>query len=213
MNKNTDKQSILGAIPSNSGIYYIENVPPPAPTVLQTSIQTNGSTLTLPSGISAGQFIIIFVASFGTVAATPSGYNRTIATTAGSPYLGVFTKTANGTEGGTTITVSGTSSPSVCAVLDRGNINVIGTDLRVSSDSGVVPGINPGNYSLNFLMTATDANIDSNPTINTDFIPFADVSGGYNDEMYLFYRYTNSSIPSTTVTWTNNLSGIMFSVK
>jgi hypothetical protein len=206
------KRGFIGDSSDGKGIFDMSYLTPPE--VLQTSIQLNGSTITLPSNISAGQSILLLVASSGNVANAPAGYSTRIETTQ-APYLGVFYKVANGTEGGTTVTVSGTSSPSACVVLNKGVIRIVGTPVTTATNSGTVSGIRGEEGSLTILMVGTTGNTATNPTIDTDFSLFLDVSSNQNDEMVLFSRVNKftSQIPDTTFTWVSPISAIMFSIQ
>jgi hypothetical protein len=213
MNRNNTLGFIGKNYKLNNGVSNYDDWITAPPYVTKTSVQTNAQNLTLPSNITAGEFIVIFVTSSGTVAATPSGYTRTLASVS-DPYLGIFTKTADGTEGGTTITVSSSQSPSVCAVLNKGVVDVVGTVGNSGSNSFSVPGITADRSALSFLMIGTTNNTDTTPSIDTNFYPFFDISGGFNDEMYLFInKFRIPSIPSTTVTWLSPLSGVVISIK
>lgn len=101
-------------------VAFSASVPAPVPFdltyVTETYSLSNATTLTLPSGIEAGDLIVVsnFDYSTTTVRATSiSGYTRLL-TYDYSTYQGlcVFIKVADGTESGTTITVMSTTSSS-----------------------------------------------------------------------------------------------------
>jgi hypothetical protein len=63
MNKNTDKQSILGAIPSNSGIYNIETsriIPKLRSFTYTENISLNPFNVTIPTDTQVGDLLVYF---------------------------------------------------------------------------------------------------------------------------------------------------------
>ena len=86
-----------------SGVYDLNEVSYLTPTVIATS-QADGSTdLTLPTGISAGNTIIIVAGSRSAIS-TPSGYTLLNSYSGAQPQMSTFYKIADGSESGTTIT-------------------------------------------------------------------------------------------------------------
>ena len=93
--------------------------PEPEVVGIENTVSSSGTTpsITLPSGISSGDVIVIFVGVDGTPTASITGFSQDIAAVGGwaaSATYYVFSKTADGTEG-SSVTLTLSASEVVCA--------------------------------------------------------------------------------------------------
>ena len=116
---------------------------------VENTVSGAGSTpsLTLPSGISSGDIIVIFVGVDGTPTATITGFTQEIAQAGGwaaSASYYVFSKTADGTEG-SSVTLTLSASETVCA---SAWVIANASDVAFSSVSTSTGSVNPDSPSL-----------------------------------------------------------------
>jgi hypothetical protein len=219
LSKNTFR-GYLGSTRTTGGVSRLYEVNQVTPTVLSTSISSNSTSITLPSGIENGQTIIIFAGSQSNIN-TPSGYtliNRE--QTLGNPKIATFYKIANGTEGGTSLTVISDQSVLGCAVLDFGIPDVEGTPVLSGTDQVTVAAILPRNASLVFLFSLCNSN-SGNPTLNTGgsgfttLIDNADNGGVAVRELFVWSKISDGTeVDPVQVDWagSNNVAAVMFSM-
>ena len=123
--------------------------PEPEVVGIENTISSSGTTpsITLPSGISSGDVIVIFVGVDGTPTASITGFSQDIAAVGGwaaSATYYVFSKTADGTEG-SSVTLSISASEVVCAsawVITNAN------DVAFSAVATNAGSVNPDSPSL-----------------------------------------------------------------
>lgn len=84
----------------------------------QSSVNSTTQSCTLPAGINAGDLILVVVATAGTLTSSPTGYAFVDSGTGGNLTLLLWEKIADGTESGSTVSVT-------MSTVGRGNIAVI----------------------------------------------------------------------------------------
>jgi hypothetical protein len=220
LSKNTYR-GYIGITTTSPGVFGIDELVFSPPTVVSTSSADAAASITLPSGILAGQTILIFAGSRQDIA-TPSGYtliNSYQQSVGGTkPSLATFYKIANGTEGGTSLSVLADNSVIGCAVINKSiSINVPGTAVNANSNTTTVSSITPSSNSLVFLFSVCDQN--SNDPSNTGgftnvVIDGANDGGGGAKELYVWSKISDGTATgNVSVTWGNTrTSSVLFSI-
>lgn len=216
MNKNTDKQSILGQISSSafSGIWdsiaAIENLTFVPPSVLYSGGTEETDTLTLPASIQSGNTIIIFVAHPEDLAInSPTDYTRLQATSKsdnnGLESSAIFYKLANGTEGGTNVVFNKNTNINICyVILDRGSPDSVGMNLSETGVNNVLTTITPAQGALIFAHSYHNSNASTNPTLNdVEFNILVDNSNNAQGQESFIWSKTSdgTATGNITVTW------------
>ena len=219
LSKNTYR-GYIGITTTSGGVFGIDELDLPPPIVVSTSSADNAASITLPSNILAGQTILIFAGSRQDIA-TPSGYtliNSYQRSVAGDPSLATFYKIANGTEGGTSLSVLADNSVIGCAVIGRSiSINVPGTAENNSGDKMTLSSITPWSNSLVFLFSVCDQ-ISNDPSNTGGFtnvvIDGANNAGSNAKEFYVWSKISDGTATGdVSVTWGNSrISSVLFSI-
>lgn len=207
----------LGITTTAGGVVGIAEAIPTTPTVISTSQADNANNITLPSNIIEEQTILILAASRLTIP-TLSGYNLISSHTSSDPRTSIFYKIANGTEGGTSLTVLSDNGVIGCIVLDRGTPDVIGSLVRSDTSSVTATSILPTlNGSLIFLCSFCDQT-SNDPTNDGGFtnvvIDGANNAGGTAKELFVWSKISDGSATGdVTVNWgASRTTAGMFSV-
>lgn len=216
MNKNTDKKSILGTLTpdSFSGIWdsiaAIENLSFLPPSVLATGAVESVGSITLPSTIQAGSTILIFATHQEDLAITsPTDYTRLQATSQSSnngvESAAIFYKLANGTEGGSSVTLNKTTNLRICyVILDRGSPDAVGTNLSQTGVTNTLTTITPERGSLIFIHSGHSSNVSTDPTLSDgDFSTLIDGANNLlGEETYIWSKVSDGNATgNVTVTW------------
>jgi hypothetical protein len=108
--------------------------------VTQASI--GSSVLTLPAGIQANDMIIAFAYRTSTTAMTgPTGYNAVTSTSGNSNRLQVYSRVADGTESGTSLTIASSTVTRVLVYRGVGSVGASAATNGASTTAVVVPAI------------------------------------------------------------------------
>lgn len=216
MNKNTDKKSILGTLTpdSFSGIWdsiaAIENLSFLPPSVLATGAVESVASITLPTSIKAGNTILIFAAHQEDLAITsPTDYTRLQATSQSSnngvESAAIFYKLANGTEGGTSVTLNKTTNLRICyVILDRGSPDNVGTNISQTGVNNTLTTITPERGSLIFIHSGHSSNVSTDPTLSDGtFSTLIDAANNaLGEESYIWSKVSDGNATgNVTVTW------------
>ena len=140
---------------------------------IENTVSSSGTTpsITLPSGISSGDIIVIFVGVDGTPTASISGFTQDIAAVGGwaaSATYYVFSKTADGTEGAS-VTLTLSASETVCAsawvITNADSIAFSATATSAGSVNPDSPSLTSGFGSVPTLWLSSFAADNGTPTI------------------------------------------------
>jgi hypothetical protein len=216
MNKNTDKKSILGTLTPDSfsgvweSIAAFENLSFLPPSVLATDAVESVASITLPASIQAGSTIVIFAAHPEEMAITsPTDYTRLQGTSDftnnGIESAAIFYKLANGTEGGTNVTLNKSTNLRICyAILDRGSPDSIGTNLSATGVTNALTTITPERGSLIFIHSGHSSNVSTDPTLSDGtFSALIDAANNLlGEESYIWSKVSDGlATGNITVTW------------
>ena len=142
---------------------------------IENTISNSGTTpsLTLPSGISSGDIILIFVGVDGTPTASITGFTQEIGQAGGwaaSASYYVFSKTADGTEGAS-VTLTLSASEIVCAsawvIANADDIAFSATATNAGSVNPDSPSLTSGFGTVPTLWLSSFATDNGTPTITS----------------------------------------------
>ena len=149
--------------------------PEPEVVGIENTVSLSGTTpsITLPSGISSGDVIIIFVGVDGTPTASITGFSQDIAAVgvwAASATYYVFSKTADGTEGAS-VTLTLSASETVCAsawvITNADSIAFSSTVTNAGSVNPNSPPLTSGFGTVPTLWLSSFATDNGTPTITS----------------------------------------------
>lgn len=211
-------QGLLGVTTTSvSGVWNIDELEDAplsyfAPNIVSTASTDNATTITLPSGITAGQTILIFAGSSVAITTTSlDPYTRLQGNdvdTGVNPCGSIFYKISDGTESGTSLRVTNDATAFGCAVLDRGTPDNFGTlDYFNGANAAPAPGsITPSRGSLIFLSSFVDTAASSDPTNSVGFtdvvIDGTNGTGGAAADFYVWSKVSDGTATGiATVNW------------
>ena len=171
---------------------------------ISTTIIGNATTTpdyTLPSGIESGDFIVV-VCSNEDTGGPPGAWNDaitsgwTLKVNEGSgvsdAHIGIYTKEADGTEGGTTLEVSQDSSFENCATVFvlRGavatSLHVIGTWAAVEGTQVTASAIDTGSTDDCYILGICTFDGSLSSTTGPPYDGFSTATGGWSKDFYSY---------------------------
>ena len=160
---------------------------------IENTVSAAGTTpsCTLPSGISSGDIIVVFVGVDGSPTASISGFTQQIAESAwaASASYFVFSKVADGTEGSSvtlTLSASETACVSIWAISDATQISFSSAATSTGSVNPDSPSLTSGFGNVTTFWISSFATDNGTPTI-------ASFPSGYSNGQSLSYSNSFAS--------------------